>query len=318
MPGILTPKGPLELGSFTELIRPEGRYLNDHCLICEGDMWHFFGIVGPVGKSCFTQGSETSFAHFVSPDLRAWTACPDVLEVEGTWPDTDHVFAPNVMKKDGVFYMLYAGLDAARVQRMCLATSPDLYAWTRHPGNPVIVPSLSWAAWPGFSRAEDDMSACRDAHILQLPEGGYIAYWVAEMNDRCGPDATCVAASLSRDLVHWQELGPVFLINRWDDGSTAAAESPCVVCKDGWYWLFFKHGWCTHVARSRTPYTFMNAEPVRLGYAHAAEVFAWKGEWWITHCSSQPQDYRYRTGRTRGLYLARLLWPDGAYPRFEA
>ena len=46
------------------------------------------------------------------------------------------------------------------------------------------------------------------------------------------------------------------------------------------------------------------------------EVFHWKDKWWITHCSADPKDYKYRkSNRTRGLFIGNLDWPDGKYPR---
>ncbi len=317
MGSVRTLKGTIEQGEFDEVITCPGEYLNDHCLFFDAGVWHFFGIVGPVGLSCYSGGSEAAFAHFTSADLRAWERHPDVLAVDGTGPDAEHVFAPHVILREGVYHMLYTGVDGARRQRICLATSRDLFAWKRHPHNPVIVPSLYWAKWPGFNCPEGPPSACRDSHVMKLDDGRYIAYWVAEMNAKHGERVTCVAASISDNLVSWQEVGPVLTLNAWDAPPTAAVESPCVVFKDGKYWLFFKHGWSTHFACSDTPYTFMHEEIHRLGYAHAAEVFAWKGEWFITHCSGDPQDYEYKkTNRTKGLYLGRLDWPEGGTPRF--
>ncbi|MBI4307640.1 MAG: hypothetical protein HY684_02420, partial [Chloroflexi bacterium] len=159
--------------------------------------------------SCGSPGSEVSFAHATSADLRGWTVQPEVLHVTGVWPETSHVFAPYVIGHEGAFYMLYAAVDERGTQRLSLATSTDLFAWERWGANPVIVPSLSWARWPGFDQPDDAMGNCRDPHILRLEDGTFVAYWVAEMQARFGPDMTCVAASISRDLRHWQEVGPV-------------------------------------------------------------------------------------------------------------
>ena len=152
---------------------------------------------------------------------------------------------------------------------------------------------------------------------MRLEDGRFVAYWVAEMNATYGPEVTCIAASVSQDLVHWQEVGPVFQLRAWDDGVTRAVESPCVVRKDGKYWLFFKYGWWTHVIVSDNPLDFRACAPMRLGYAHAAEIFEWQGAWWISHCSGDPREYLYRTSnRKHGLFLGKLQWPAGAYPRF--
>ena len=192
---------------------------------------------------------------------------------------------------------------------------PDAgFDWTPYAGNPVITPSLHWARWP--NAGDEHWGACRDPHILRLDDGRFIAYWVSELRDPLPNEVTCVAASISDDLVHWQEVGPIFTIRAWDEPPTRAAESPCVIHKDGKYWLFFKHGWWTHVVVSDDPLNFRDAELVRLGYCHASEVFEWAGAWWISHCSGDPTDYAYReTNRTRGLFLGHLDWPEWEHPR---
>jgi sucrose-6-phosphate hydrolase SacC (GH32 family) len=311
---VRSPRGLVELGAFEEVLNIPGQYLNDHCFVRHQGKWHFFGIVGPVGKSCFDEGSETSFAHATSRDLRQWELHDDVMSVCGIWPEISHVYAPNIIEHNGTFYMLYTALDGVLTQRLCLATSTDLFHWERYAGNPVIVPSLHWARWPGAG--DESERACRDPHIFRLDDGSFIAYWVAELRESLGHEVTCVAASVSDDLVHWQEVGPVFHIRTWDEPPTRAAESPCVVYKDGKYWLFFKHGWWTHVVVSDNPLDFRGAEPARLGFCHASEVFEWEGVWWISHCSADPADYAYRkSNRTRGLFLGRLDWSTGSYPR---
>ena len=313
----MSSRGPVQFGDFEEVLSIPGRYLNDHCLIREDNYWHLFGIVGSIGSSQNYSGiKEISFVHASSRDLLDWKLHPDVIEVTGKWPETSQVWAPYVIKHNGLFYMLYTAVDDISTQRISLATSKDLLKWERYVGNPVIVPSLYWARWPGFDQRKDRGGSCRDPHILRLEDGPFIAYWVGAMRKRYGEHVRCVAASISEDLVHWQEIGPVFMRERWDIHPTDSIESPCVIFKDGLYWLFYRYGWWTHVVSSNSPYDFRNYESVRLGYCHASEVLYWDGNWWITHCSGDPKDYMYRkTNRTRGLFIGRLNWPKGEYPR---
>jgi predicted GH43/DUF377 family glycosyl hydrolase len=319
---LASPYGDVHIGSFDEVIAIPGRYLNDHCLIQKGDQWHFFGIVGtvaPSGKGYGTPPLEVSFAHATSPNLRDWSVHPDVMEISGVWPEIGHVFAPFVVEYGGLFYMLYCTSDERKTQRICLATSEDLFRWSRYPGNPVIVPSAHWSKWPGFGLDAPDggtFGGCRDPHVIRLDDGRFVAYWVSRLQERFGHDMTCVAASISHDLIHWQEVGPVFAMKAWQEQPTLEVESPCVVLKEGRYWLFFKHGWWTHFAVSDSPFDFQGSEPIRLGFCHASEIFFWEGQWWITHCSGTPDDFMYRlSNRTRGLFLGRLDWPEGSYPR---
>ncbi len=340
-----SPYGDVQLGAFREMLSIPGRYLNDHCLIRHEGLWHFFGIIGDVrGSPGGLHGVEDSLAHATSADLMRWTVHPHALTATGIWPEEVTCFAPYVIEHDGCFYMLYCVADAQRTQRICLATSTDLFNWERFPGNPVIVPSVSWAKWPGFGLPRPDevdrmhrdaggdalsvarrlggtYGGCRDPHVIQLDDGTFVAYWVARVQEKFGHNLVCVAASMSHDLLHWQEIGPVFTMKAWpfDEEPTLEIESPCVVPKDGKFWLFFKHGWWTHFVSSDSPYDFHGYEPQRLGFCHASEVFHWEGQWWITHCSADPEDFRYReSNRTRGLFMGYLDWPDGAPPRLIA
>src|SRR5438552_3987627 len=166
--------GDVQIGAFEEVLSLPERYLNDHCLIRAGNLWHLFGIVGQrAGASEASNAgatSETAFAHATSPDLRTWTLHPEVMHLTGTWPEITHVFAPHVIERERRYYMLYACSDERTIQRICLATSPDLFQWERYAGNPVIVPSTYWSRWPGFGLNKPDdgsFGGCRDPHIIK-------------------------------------------------------------------------------------------------------------------------------------------------------
>ena len=334
-----SPYGDVELGVFREVLSIPGRYLNDHCLIRHDGLWHMFGITGSVEDPT---KRETSFAHATSPDLECWKVRPDPLKATAAWPENLGIIAPYVIEHRGRFFMYYSGVDQWTIQRLCLATSHDLVTWDRYPANPIIVPSLSWSKWPGYGLptphelglTESDISGpgrriyarqfggtyggCRDPHVLHLNDGTFVIYWVSRLQEQHGHNRVCVAASISPDLIHWQEVGPIFSAEAWpfDEEPTLEVESPCVIPKDGRYWLFFKHGWWTHYVSSPSPLDFSGQPVSRLGFVHAAEVFLWRDTWWITHCSGDPVDFRYRkSNRTRGLYLGKLDWPHGGKPR---
>lgn len=322
---VRTRYGNVLIGHFEEALSIPGRYLNDHCLIRKGDGWHFFGIVGPTVSSSINEKtsfalSDLSFAHATSSDLKEWTLHPDVIQCLHVWPEVSHVFAPFVIEHEGLFYMLYAVSDQETTQRICLATSKDLFEWQRYGGNPVIVPSLFWSKWPGFgltSRDEGTYGGCRDPYIIRLDDGRFVGYWASRLQEKLGRNLVCIAASISNDLIHWQEVGPVCSVKAWHQQLTLEAESPCVVFKDGAYWLFFKNGWWTHVVHSDSPFDFFGYHPVRLGYSHASKVFFWRKTWWITHCKTDPDDFSQgRSDRLRGLYLGKLDWPQGGFPSF--
>ena len=81
--------------------------------------------------------------HAVSDDLITWHEESNVIPLgpAGSLDDMKH-FTGHIIEKDGLYYLFYTGRssrEAARVQRTMLATSENLYDWTKHAGNPVMV-----------------------------------------------------------------------------------------------------------------------------------------------------------------------------------
>jgi hypothetical protein len=305
--------GDVRIGAFEEVLSIPGRFLNDHCLIQKNDQWHFFGCVGDASAV------EVSLAHATSNNLKSWQIHSDVLNCSSKKHEIEHVFAPYVIEHDGLFYMLYCTNNKMNTQCIRLATSKDLFHWEPYGDSPVILPSLFWSKWPGFGLDKPDegtFGSCRDPHIIKLDDGTFVAYWVSRLQEKFGSNMVCAAASVSHDLIHWQEIGPIFAMKAWHQPLTMELESPCVVYKDGRYWLFFKHGWWTHVAVSNSPFDFWGREPIRLGYSHASEIFYWDNNWWITHCKTDHDDFmQSKSDGTRGMFLSKLDWPQGAYPK---
>ena len=214
------------------------------------------------------------------------------------------IFAPYVIAHDGRFYMYYASHNLPGAQYMCLATSDDLSHWQRHPGNPLFVPAGSWAYWD-----EHAPTSCRDAHVLPHEEHGFIMYWVGDMNKP--RSHSCIAASVSRDLVYWQEIGPVMIRRHSDlEALTCKTESPCVIRRDNLYFLFYRHGNGTKVCVSRDPLDFRGRDSFLFSTAHAAEILGDNGEWFVTHCSRPPLDVAHIEDRRHGLWVARMRWED--------
>jgi hypothetical protein len=137
-------------------------------------------------------------------------------------------------------------------------------------------------------------------------------YWVADMKHP--RDHSCIAASVSRDLYNWQEIGPVLVRRRsYDEYFTMKTESPCVLRFGDRYIMFFRHGNGTKYIWSDDPLDWHDRDAALLSTCHAAEIFEVDGEWWITNCSRPPDDIEHSADRSKGLYLARLVW-NGTMP----
>lgn len=264
------------------------RYINDHTVVRAADgSWHLFGIVGdaaPPGQ--FPDGArEISFAHASAPDLAGpWTTLPDALTVDPSYFGEVHLWAPHVVEHAGTYHMFYAaGGDGAAVN---LATSTDLTTWTRLPSGPLFRGLVA-----------------RDPYVVRVGDRWVMYY--CELAAWHGNHI--VAYRTSTDLVHWSEPGTAFTDPATDDDSASVTESPFVVYRDGFWYLFVgpRNGYVgTDVFRSRDPLHFTVSDWAGHVPAHAAEVVADGDDWWVTGAGSFE----------RGVYLAPLRWRSSPPP----
>ena len=282
--------------------------MNDHCFIRAKDgRFHLFHIVGPAGKGCYDPGSEVSFGHAVSEDLRTWQRADDVLSMDpASQHEPDHIFAPYVCEDRGTYFLWYAGINVKRkMESMCLARSKDLFHWEKHSCNPVFRPSRSWAE---YAPGSGTWGCCRDPHVIAHPDYGHILYYVTWIKGTQG-GRVALGAAVSENLVSWQDAGPVMIRDRADGFSTTSMESPCVVPKDGRYYLFYKHRNETRLVVSDNPLQFSDKRDAWFSIAHAAEVFPAAGRWYISSCSRDLLDLGHKkSDRTKGLFLAQVAW----------
>jgi len=290
-----------------------GCYINDHCLIRdEGSVFHLFFILGEVGGGCATVGNEVIIGHATSADLLEWKSEAHALEQPEDCPywESGHIFAPYVIRHEGLYYMFYTGDTPGFGQRMGLATSTDLFGWERHPDNPLITPIGDWAYWE-----EEKPASCRDPHVHRLPDGTFLMYWVGDIREDPNVNVmcttSCLALSRSTDLVHWEEVGPI-LVRRWSEleSLTCKTESPCMIERHGRFFLFYRHGNGTKYSISDVPTDWRGRDTYFLGPCHASEVFEVDGQWYVTSCSRPMTDLAHKQDRSTGLFLARMDWDD--------
>lgn len=264
------------------------RYLNDHTLIRAGGRWHVFGIVGdgaPPGQAP-DSAAEISFAHASAPGpYGPWTPHPDALTADPSYYGEEHLWAPYVLEAGGTFWMFYAAGGPAGGAAVNAATSTDLSTWTRLPSGPLF---------RGL--------AARDPMVLRT--GGE---WVMYYTELSGPHGHhVVACRRSADLVRWSGPETVFT-DASTDATVSVTESPYVVERDGWYYLFTgpRGGYeGTDVFASRDPFRFGPDGWAGHVPGHAVEVFRDGEEWYASAAGWFRQ----------GLYVAPLLWRDAPPP----
>ena len=279
-------------GEFARIYDPsagedEPWYINDHCLVRTADAWHLFGI---THEEPADPENEHLFAHAQAPTLQGpWVKHPPALAVDHGYGET-HIWAPHVVFHRGTYFMFYAGGGPDRTRTAInLATSTDLFTWTRHPGGPLF----------------HDGYEARDPHVVRIGHR-WVCYYTATDDPAGGHHA--VAYRTSRDLITWSPRAVAFTSERTGTGG-GDAESPFLVRYGEHYYLFVgpcgaydgtPEGYnCTSVYRSPDPFHFPVHDRVAKIPAHAPEVARTPdGRWWITHCG-------WGQG---GVHLAPLHW----------
>ncbi|WP_218013587.1 DUF2961 domain-containing protein [Georgenia sp. 311] len=242
----------------------EDWYINDHTFVQDAEgTWHLFGITHEEPADPL---DEKFFAHATAESLHGpWTKQEPVMHAD---PDAGelHVWAPHVIEHEGTYYMFYAGGTADHeAYRMQLATSTDLYTWTRHPQNPLFV--------DGFDG--------RDPMVTRVGDQ-WVMYYTANSDPAGGNHI--VAYRTSTDLVSWGPRQTAFE-HPAEGTSGGPTESPFVVEHDGAYYLTV----CctsdysdTRVYRSEDPLHFTVDQEVGRIREHASEIVRDGEEWWVS------------------------------------
>ena len=294
---------------FKKVFEVKRRYINDHCFIIHKDEIHLFYIDGEIGKGCYDIGNEIMIGHSVSKDLICWEEkLPALIYDQSLDFEERGVFAPYVYEKNGRFYMFYSSHNMKKAQFLCLAFSDNLYDWHRYDSGLLFRPTSDWFFWNVSVPC-----SCRDPHIFfdEVKEK-YIMFWVADMKEN--RELSCIAASESKDLISWEEIGPVLIRSHSVfESITCKTESPCLIKKNNLYYLFYRHGNGTKYCISDSYTNFTYCDSYFLGPSHASEIFVCKNQWYISSCSREVADIEHKTDRSKGLWLAKLSW-DSLHP----
>ncbi len=248
---------------------PRGFYLKDFCLFRAPEAFHLFHIAGTPGVSCCLPGNEIWFGHATTRDFLRWETHEPCFYIDPSGWDNGHVFAPNVIEKDGRYWMFYTGCAIDNTQRIGAAVSDDLFHWTRASREPVIRPEeYGWAFCPTTGG-----SACRDPHLCRFGDK-YWLYYTTVSNTGRGS----VGLAVSRDLLHWEDRGPAYQSRK-----LGHCESSNVQELDGQYLLFFggHYEYWSYVV-SDNPAHWPDQEPrPLLRRATAMEVVVRTGQRWL-------------------------------------
>lgn len=239
----------------------------------------------------FNPLNERHLDHATAPDLHGpWTRQDFALTSDSSVGE-HQLWAPFVIEHNSHYYLFYcAGGENPETYQINLATSPDLFRWTRHKHNPLF----------------RDGYQARDPMILRLPDR-WLMYYTATSEPSGGNHI--VAFRESKDLINWGPRNIAFKDSeRGKEGGTT--ESPFVLRRGRYYYLFIsmRKGYqpgcyrCTDVFRSTDPRKWSIASKVGAISAHAPEIVRdVDGRWYASH-----------TGWWQGgTWLAPIHWNDG-------
>jgi beta-fructofuranosidase len=194
------------------VLRLEDKWVWDFWTVSDGPTHHIFYLQAPrsLGDPELRHWNA-SIGHAVSEDLSAWRVLPDALTpgAPDAWDDYT-TWTGSIVRTDDGWGMLYTGTchsENGLVQRVGLATSPDLEAWTKHPANPVMEVDAVRYELLDLSLWHDQ--AWRDPAVVRDDRGRYHAFITARVPR--GPTKTrgVLAHAVSADLVSWEIGDPV-------------------------------------------------------------------------------------------------------------
>jgi hypothetical protein len=210
----------------------------EFCLVRRGHEFHLFYTRDDMTTTF--ANSTKALGHAMSYDLSAWQDLAPVLPVrDGKW-DNAHVWAPQIVVTDSLYYMFYAGVtDTGAVhgqQSIGLATSTDLVNWTRLDA-PVF--SCAQAPWTYCDPSLPAGGNFRDPYVLPDPDqpGRWLMLYAAERDPATGQMLIGVATS-NGDFTSWTDHGPVTSTD-WPTSFSYLIESPLALEHDNLWYVFY-------------------------------------------------------------------------------
>ncbi len=287
--------------AFKLVYQPE-HGINAHVIVRGPDGWHMFY------NNCLVP--DLVKKHAVSEDLLTWTEQAPIFD-NGPDGAADHAQVGDctVIEHEGRWHMLYQARPTRTAsRRICLAVSDDLRSWQKvYDGRePVFTPDPAWSGW----HEEAGARYCTSPWVIRHDDQ-FVLYYCCY--DASGDDNDNIAVATSRNLVDWEDHGPIITVRNLHDPliGPGGFEVPKIVKRDGKLHLFVLafHGWV--VATGDDPFHF--GPFTAMGPWHGSNVFEVDDGWCISHSQVTVGKAGVRGSRRppwRGLYLAGLIWAD--------
>ena len=195
------------------MLRLAGAWIWDCWLADDGRSYHLYFLKAPNVGHPEERHRNASIGHATSPDLADWTVVSDAVgPSDGPAFDDVATWTGSVVRgRDGTWFMFYTGVgaqDGVLRQRIGLATSADLYHWSKHPGSPVLEGDPR-----GYGRLPNALSpdeAWRDPWVFADPDGdGWHMLLTARAREGPADQRGVIGHARSHDLVRWQAQAPL-------------------------------------------------------------------------------------------------------------
>ena len=255
---------------------------NDHCFIKDqSGTWHAFGITHPTSNpgEQLHQGEYSLFHITPSNTSRglfapnSWRDQPKVLNPNERPRENLFIFAPDIIKKDAQYVMIYGPAP------LRMASSRDLLKWT--PKGPLGVATNSSDRDPNF----------------MFHDGVYYLTYCA---------GNSIQTSTSTNLRDWSAPVEIFRPEK----ESYQCESPILLHNEGMFYLFWcvwdsgdRNGNAyderTFVYSSDNPLNFKGKPLLTELKAHAPEIIRDDNGQWYISSTEYPK---------RGLSVAKLKW----------
>ncbi|MCA9355477.1 glycoside hydrolase family 68 protein [Candidatus Kaiserbacteria bacterium] len=228
--------------AYKNYYSPAGKILWDSWFIKQGDTYHLFHLqadlkIDPKNRD----NANVSIGHATSRDLVTWKELPCALKPSNRddWDNKD-LWSGSVAEKEGKYYLYYTGKNnqpgQKNIQKICLATSPDLHHWTRYTANPILEADTRYYYMDNSLSPAGSIGAWRDPFVFRDPHSDKRFMSISAkttFGKEVGYNA-CVALAESDDMINWKILPPIFAPGIYDE-----IEATRVVFHKGYYYLFF-------------------------------------------------------------------------------
>ena len=188
----------------------------DFWLADDGATYHLYFLHAPrsLGDP-HLRHRNARIGHATSPDLVNWTSHGRIFETgaPGSFDATATWTGSVVRGDDGLWRLFYTGSrflsedSNANVETIGLATSTDLYSWTKQPGPVVVADPTHYEVLGSSSWPEE---AWRDPWVFR---SGHDGLWHMLVTARAGhgteTDRGVVGHAVSSDLATWQVRPPL-------------------------------------------------------------------------------------------------------------